>query len=259
MAIKHKKEQRENNFLKAFNEKKKMALFFKTKHKVTFTRVEFNDLSLPELVKLGNERVCRFQTIKREKDAAKTIQKHWRIYASQRSYREYARQYQINQRRVIAALKIQLFYREYKRVKNAIKQKEESKEIQVEKKKFVNFFTDYVVRFNYLKPRLHALLKQLDRLLKGKRHHLVISAAVLLQYHIRKWLKRLAAKRVVKVVKKKKKIVSKIRPLWQNPSIPKKKKEVDPDKEEKVKQNLNNLSKKYNPGSATSPLSPTKH
>lgn len=234
-------------------------MVFKTKHKVTFTRAEFNDLSLPELVKLGNERMYRLQTIQREKKAAKVIQKHWRKYASQRSYREYEKQYQLNQQRTIAAIKIQLFYREYRRVREEVKQEEEQKEVQVEKKKFINFFTDYIVQFNYLKPRLHTLLKQLDRLLKGKRHYIVITAAVLIQYHIRKWLKRLKAKRVVKVVRKKKKIVSKIRPLWQTPSIPKKKKEADPEAEERVKENLKNLSRKYNPDSATSPISPSKY
>lgn len=154
---------------------------------------------------LGNERYCRQKVLQKEKKAAVIIQAAFRAYTARKRYREYEKQYKHSQERILAAMKIQMFYRSIKRAKQAELKKEERAIIKFEKHKFINFFTDYVIRFKYLKPRLRSLLKQLHKLLKTRRQQMVVSAAILIQYHVRKMLKRLKAKRDALKPKKTKK------------------------------------------------------
>ena len=112
----------------------------------------------------------------------------------------------------------------------------------------LSLLTDYIIRFKYLKPRLYTLLIQLERILRHKRDNLWTSAAILIQYHARKFLKKLAAKRIVKKDEPKfqrKTTLSKNKKAdWRRPSVYDSKK-IDPEKDKKIKDNLKNLKNKY--------------
>lgn len=197
----------------------KIVQIYRTKHKINFSRHEFNDLSKQGLIDLGEERRLRNELRHKEKLAAVIIQSAFRSYTARKSYKQYEQQYKESQKRILAAMKIQIFYRSNKNAKVMIQRMEEKKVIEVEKNKMINMFTDYIIRFKYLKPRLHSLLKQLDRIIQGKRQVLVVSAVILIQYNVRKLLKKLRAKREAAKPKKKPIVKKKawIQPEWRAP------------------------------------------
>lgn len=111
----------------------------------------------------------------------------------------------------------------------------------------LTLFTDYIIQFKYLKPRLYTLLIQLERIIRTKRDFHYCNAAILIQYHIRKFLKKLKEKREVKkpnVIQKKQTLVRK-KQEWRNPAQYDNKKRFDPEKDQKIKDNLQSLKKKY--------------
>ena len=63
--------------------------------------------------------------------------------------------------------------------------------MNIKKYNMVTLFTDYIIRFKYLKPRLYTLLIQLQRIVRNKRDNLYNKAVYLIQYHVRKYLKKL--------------------------------------------------------------------
>ena len=89
-------------------------------------------------------------------------------------YKEYEKQYHESQKRTIAAMKIQYFYRSVRKAREMIKKKSRINEVMKVEKKMKYYFTDYVIRFKYLKPRLMNLIKQLERLLKDKKKNLIL-------------------------------------------------------------------------------------
>ena len=173
--LKSESVRRENDFHEKFRRKQKLMGYFKAKYGVSFTKLEFDSLSIADLIKLGHEKCIRMAAIKRENSAATTIQNAYRTYVAKQRYKEYAQQYQLSQERIIAAMKIQYFYRSVKKAKQMEVETKEKKILHKKKHHMINFFTDYIIRFKYLKPRLFALLKQLDRLLEKKRKNLVVS------------------------------------------------------------------------------------
>jgi hypothetical protein len=54
----------------------------------------------------------------RERTAAKIIQKAFRQYMERKRFKEYEQRYKHSQERIMAAMKIQLFYRSVRREKN---------------------------------------------------------------------------------------------------------------------------------------------
>ena len=112
----------------------------------------------------------------------------------------------------------------------------------------MSLLTDYIISFKYLKPRLYTLLMQLERILRVKRDNLWTTAAILIQYHVRKFLKRLAAKRMVKKeepkLQRRQTLVKNQKKDWRRPSNNDARKQ-DPEKDKKIKDNLKKLKKKY--------------
>lgn len=105
----------------------------------------------------------------------------------------------LNRKREVAAVKIQLYYRYYKKLKNTTTVTEEVRQeaVQMQRK-----FLDYIITFKYLKPKFHTLIKQFKNLTEDKISEVKVSACVRIQYYVRRYLKKKEVK-VVKVVKKK--------------------------------------------------------
>ena len=241
--MKSQKHRRETDFLRIFRRKQDIARYYKEKYGIVFSKSDLDTLSLSEFIALANEKILRAKAIKREHNAAIVIQSAYRQYIAKLKYKEYEQQYKLSQERIMAAMKIQLFYRSVKNAKELVKKTEEKKVIQKEKYKMFNMFTDYVIRYKYLKPRLFALLKQLDRLLKEKRKDIVVSAAIFIQYQTRKWLKKLRAKRKPNIQNKRRKAILKPRPAWQAPIKLTEGGKAKKD-HKKIKENLSKLNKK---------------
>jgi len=167
------------------------------------------------------EKMYRILVIQRENAAAVVIQTAFRKFSAKKRYKVYEEQYKRTQERILAAMKIQMFYRSVQQSKKAqakVKELKNKKIVLKKKTHMINFFTDYVIRYKFLKPRLFSLLKQLDKILKHRRENMVVSAAIFIQYKVRKWLKKLAASRVVKPkIKKRQKVNRWRKPEWQSP------------------------------------------
>mmetsp|Transcript_20735 Transcript_20735/g.18380 ORF Transcript_20735/g.18380 Transcript_20735/m.18380 type:complete len:126 (+) Transcript_20735:659-1036(+) len=103
------------------------------------------------------------------------------------------------------------------------------------------YFIDYIIRFKFLKPRLMTLIKQLEKLLKDKKKNLLNSSAILIQYHLRRWLKRLRLKKEKKLKRKGRRKPIWKRSDWRSPNY--KNKNQDKEKQKRINENLSSLTR----------------
>lgn len=130
--MKMKKVQRENDFIRVFNEKKRIANLYKVKYKVHFSNTEFSMLSPVQLIKLGDEKRYRKYSRVIENEAALTIQTSFRRHQAQKKYlalrESYITPYGYSLKDLarfkMAATKIQQFYRLMKHAKEMIQMQE---------------------------------------------------------------------------------------------------------------------------------------
>ena len=95
----------------------------------------------------------------------------------------------------MAALKIQYFYRHRLRMKSKLAHEQLRKKIDFQKGEVFKTIVSYILKFQYRKMRLKSLLAKLIRMFKEKRKQMVLDSVILIQYHTRKFLKKLVVKR----------------------------------------------------------------
>lgn len=117
--MKLKQMKRENDFIRNFNQKKKIANLYKSQYKIKFSNYEFSNLSPVDLIKLGDEKRYRILALKREEKAALTIQTAFRKYLAKKRFIQvkdayitpFGYTFKDLERFTTAATKIQQFYR----------------------------------------------------------------------------------------------------------------------------------------------------
>ena len=130
--MKMKKVQRENDFIRIFNEKKRISNLYRLKYRVHFSSSELSMLSPAQLIKLGDEKRYRKHSKKIENKAALTIQTSYRRHLAQKKYivirDNYITPFGYSIKDLVkfttAAMKIQQFYRLMKHAKEMIKMQE---------------------------------------------------------------------------------------------------------------------------------------
>ena len=123
---------REKDFIRNFNNKKRIADLYKVQYKVKFSDTEISNYSPNDLIRLGDEKRYRIITLKRENQAAITIQTLFRRHLAKKEYTAlrdaYITPYGYNLKDLAkfktAAMKIQQYYRFIKHAKEVIKNQE---------------------------------------------------------------------------------------------------------------------------------------
>lgn len=146
-------------------------------------------------MKLGEERRILKEQNAKILNAALCIQKAARSHFSKKRYKEYIEQYNKTQERYMAALKIQLYFRSRRNMKRIIEREKQAQTIREKKGIVLHNMFNYIIKNAYRKIKLRNLLKTLDKLLKHKRKNLIMGAVYCIQYHARRFLKKLRAKR----------------------------------------------------------------
>lgn len=95
----------------------------------------------------------------------------------------------------MAALKIQFFYRQRLLIKRIREQERQRRELDMKKGEVFKSIIAYILKVQYRKMRLRALLSKLVKMFKEKRKRMVLDSVILIQYHTRQFLKKLAIKR----------------------------------------------------------------
>lgn len=136
--------------------------------------------------------------------------------------------------RYMAALKIQYFYRNRLYLKRMIEEEKKRRLHTLKKGEILSNMFKYIIRYQYRKLKLSMLLKNLgkpcliliyfellivlsncryylvilqtnlitvDKMLAHRRKNLVLSSTLKIQYHVRRWIKRIRRHNVAKVVK----------------------------------------------------------
>ncbi|CAI2386179.1 unnamed protein product [Moneuplotes crassus] len=197
-------QRKEHDFYREYTEKVRLRKHYRFKFSVHFTDKEFTQLTLGEFIKLGEKRRRLEKQKSRKIRAAIVIQKLFRKFIAQKRYKEYIKIYNESQKRIIAALKIQCYYRNRKKLKRMIEQERVRRSRAVKKGQIYKFILRYIIKYHYRKLKLKFLLKNLDKRFKLQRQELVLSSVLRIQYHTRKFLKILRKKRAkAKLMKKK--------------------------------------------------------
>lgn len=95
----------------------------------------------------------------------------------------------------MAALKIQYFYRQRLEIKQIREKAKRRKALNQQKHSVFNGMATFIIRHKYREMRLKVLLNKIMRSFKKKRKRIVLNSVIFLQYHTRKFLKKLAVKR----------------------------------------------------------------
>ncbi|CAI2366552.1 unnamed protein product [Moneuplotes crassus] len=210
------------------------------KEKLRLDKEKFMELQLQR----KRQKQAKAQARQRKHKAATAIQRAFKNYLLLKRIKEYEKRYQEVQKRTIAAMKIQLFWRSYLNSKRRDRDHKEQSIKKVEKK-MINYFTDYIITFKYLKPKFHKIIKQFDNLVKHKKANVVDSACVTIQYWVRKFLKKLRAKRKKAPAKKKrKKKAPWQKPSWNTSFSKNNSGRFNAEKQRRIKENLEKLKMK---------------